>query len=278
MNDRFRGLLLASVLSVSTLAGGCSPFSIAQPPQTAPTPSFTAEITPTKDDSQRALVLQSVRNGRDLGGLVGKKGPIPLGRFIRTGSLSHATESDKTVLADHGVKLDIDLRTVWEVLRSPDRLSGDKRFHYLNVSLVGVGLWDAIYPSSRGQLYVRALAHHQAQFHRVFHAMAQQKEGTVLFHCAAGKDRTGMVAAILLDLAGVDRETIVHNYAISAKYLYPSARGAEEEAAAISESPPEAIEMFLDALDRQYGGAAAYLERIGLSRSEIDALRDRLGQ
>ncbi len=266
------------VVALSVASQACTPFSQAQPPAAPPTPSFTAEITPTKDDSQRALVLQSVRNGRDLGGIPGKKGQIPLGRFIRTGSLSHATESDRTVLADHGVKLDIDLRTVWEVLRSPDRLSGDKRFHYLNVSLVGVGLWDAIYPQSRGELYVRALGHHQQQFHRVFHAMAQQKEGVVLFHCAAGKDRTGMVAAILLDLAGVDRETIVHNYAISAKYLHPGAKGAEEEAAAISESPPEAIEMFLDALDKKYGGAAAYLKKIGLSEAEIDALRDRLGQ
>jgi protein-tyrosine phosphatase len=255
---------------------GCSahvtPFS-----NVAPTPTFTAEVTPTKDDSARALVLQSVRNGRDLGGISGKNGPIPLGRFIRTGSLSHATDSDKTILADHGVKLDIDLRTFWEVVRSPDRLSSDPRFHYMNVSLMGVGILDALYPYSRGQLYVRALEHHQSKFRKVFHAMAQQKEGTILFHCAAGKDRTGMVAAILLSLAGVDHETIVHNYAISARYLHPEAKGAEEQEA-IDESPPEAIEMFLHALDKQYGGARAYLKTIGLSEADIKALEDRLGQ
>ena len=241
-------------------------------------PSFVREVTPSKDDSARALVLQSVRNGRDLGGMQGAKGPIPLGRFIRTGSLSHATESDKKVLVDHDVKLDIDLRTFWEVVRSPDRLASDSRVHYLNISLMGVGIWDAIYPTTRGGLYVRALAEHQSKFRKVFRAMAQQKEGTILFHCAAGKDRTGMVAAILLSLAGVDHETIVHNYAISARYLHPTATEGAAQVEAIDDSPPEAMEMFLRALDQKYGGARAYMKKIGLTDAEISALTDRLGQ
>ena len=208
----------------------------------------------------------------------GKKGPIPLGRFIRTGSLSHATDSDKQVLADHDVKLDIDLRTFWEVVRSPDRLSSDPRFHYLNISLMGVGIWDALYPSSRGALYVRALADHQSKFRKVFRAMAAQKDGTILFHCAAGKDRTGLVAAILLSLAGVDHQVIVHNYSISARYLHPRATEGSAEIEAIDDSPPQAIEMFLLALEQKYGGAHAYLKTIGMTETEIKTLMDRLGQ
>ena len=50
--------------------------------------------------------------------------------------------------------------------------------------------------------------------------LAAQGDGAVLYHCTAGKDRTGMVTAILLELAGVDRDAIIHNYAISASYLH----------------------------------------------------------
>ncbi len=271
-------LLRQGTLVVGLASAGCGIHSARIVVPAAQAPAFAATITPTKEDGARALVLQSVRNGRDLGGMQGAKGPIPLGRFIRTGSLSHATDSDKQVLADHDVKLDIDLRTFWEVVRSPDKLSRDERFHYMNISLMGAGLWDALYPSSRGAMYVRALADHQSRFHRVFRAMAQQKDGAIVFHCAAGKDRTGMVAAILLSLAGVDHDTIVHNYAISARYLHPTATEGAAQAEAIDDSPPEAIEMFLRALDSKYGGARAYLKMIGLSDAEIKALTDRLGQ
>ncbi len=272
-------LLLAGTVAFGVASEGCGIHSAPIVVPTGPQPpALVAAITPTKEDGARALVLQSVRNGRDLGGLQGTKGPIPLGRFIRTGSLSHATDSDKQVLADHDVKLDIDLRTFWEVVRSPDKLSSDRRFHYMNISLMGAGLWDALYPSSRGAMYVRALADHQSRFRSVYRAMAQQKDGAIVFHCAAGKDRTGMVAAILLSLAGVDREMIVHNYAISARYLHPTATEGAAEAEAIDDSPPEAIDMFLRALDAKYGGARAYLKKIGLSDTEIKALTDRLGQ
>jgi protein-tyrosine phosphatase len=271
-------LLLSGTAVLGLASEGCGVHAVPIVVPAAEAPAFAAAITPTKVDGARALVLQSVRNGRDLGGIPGKNGPIPLGRFFRTGSLSHATDSDKQVLADHDVKLDIDLRTFWEVVRSPDRLSRDPRFHYLNISLMGAGLWDALYPSSRGEMYVRALADHQSRFRRVFHAMAQQKDGAIVFHCAAGKDRTGMVAAILLSLAGVDHDTIVHNYAISARYLHPTATEGAAQAEAIDDSPPEAIEMFLRALDSKYGGARAYLKRIGLSDADLEALTDRLGQ
>ena len=79
----------------------------------------------------------------------------------------------------------------------------------------------------------------------------------VLFHCTAGKDRTGMVAALLLSLAGVPRSDIVHDYAISARYLEPMMRISPQMATmarqnpkiiALRGSPAESIEAFLDAL------------------------------
>jgi protein-tyrosine phosphatase len=148
----------------------------------------------------------------------------------------------------------------------------------VHVSLLGIGFYDALYPSEeRGALYIHALRHHKSAFREVFRALADEREGAVLFHCTSGKDRTGLVAAILLSLAGVPREEIVHNYAISAQYLNPVPLVREPENAA-RESPPGAIEAFLRVLEDQYGGAYSYLRTIGVSETEVDALMARLGQ
>ncbi|MEO8801495.1 MAG: tyrosine-protein phosphatase, partial [Polyangiaceae bacterium] len=214
------------------------------------------------------------------GGLAGMHSVVPTGQFFRSASTSHATEHDKAILLARGVVADVDLRTYWEALASPDALADDPRFHYQRVSLFGLGMldWLTFSPGDRGASYMDALASHQSDFRKVFHALASQPRGAVLFHCASGKDRTGIVAAILLSLAGVERSVIVHDYAISAHYLFPDAESHDEHAHAINGSPPPAIESFLEALDNQYGGARAYLRTIGVSEEDIETLSEKLGQ
>jgi protein-tyrosine phosphatase len=140
-------------------------------------------------------------------------------------------------------------------------------------------------PSSLQEIYLDALDNHQAEFKQIFDAIAATSgQGAVLYHCTAGKDRTGMVSALLLELAGVSRDRIVHNYAVSAYYLKPmmdstgmgAAMAKNPALAAIMGSPPEAIEAFLDRLDSHYGGAAAYLQAIGVSAGEITKIRAQL--
>ncbi len=237
------------------------------------------DVLPEPDDTARGLFLPEVRNARDLGGLAGAHGPIPTGRFLRTATLSHATEDDKRALLRHGVTLDIDLRTEFEVEQSRDALARDPRFHYEHISLFGVGILQWWRQARLGELYVYALGHDQQNFRDVFRALAADVDGAVLFHCVSGKDRTGLVAAILLSFAGVDRAAIVHDYAITSHYLRRTTgtqRGSPPWEA--TSSPPSAIETFLDALEREYGGARAYLLAIGLTKGELDVLSRRLGQ
>jgi len=177
-------------------------------------------------------------------------------------------------LLRRGVTLDIDLRTELEIEQSRDPLADDPRFHYEHISLLGTGLLEWLRHARLDEAYTEVLAHHQGQLREVFHSLAAHQDGAVLFHCAAGKDRTGIVAAILLSLAGVDHEAIVHDYAISSHYLREST--TEQDGA--TSSPPGTMARFLDTLDRQYGGARAYLVKIGLSETEVDALSHRLGQ
>ena len=226
----------------------------------------TPGVQPTIDDAVRTLDVHTILNARDLGGLKGTNGFIPHGRFYRTATLAHANEADRTMLHDRGITLDIDLRTWIEAEGKEDRLQGDHRFTYRRISLLDAGVSDWF----RGLhgLYLHTLAEHQNDFREVFHTMATYDDGAILYHCTSGKDRTGMVTAILLDLAGVSRVTIIRDYAISAHYLGRDA----------SASPPEIIASFLDALHSKYGGAHAFLAHAGLPESEIHSLLVKLGQ
>ena len=271
----------AAAASASTPAS-TPPAPAAGSPSAAALPPQTGFEQPNADDATRVIALDGAVNVRDLGGLKGAHGPVPPNHFIRTADLSKASDKDRQTLKDHGVSLDVDLRTQEEISKKPDTLATDKRFKYVNVSLLGQAPLDFTKVTTLGDLYVQTLSDHQAEFKKVFQAMAAQKDGAVLYHCSAGKDRTGMVTAILLDLAGVDRKEIVHNYAISGAYLppvTPEMMKERPELARIMGTPPDQMEKFLDVLESsQYGGPAAYLKKIGLSDAEIKTLSTKLGQ
>ncbi|MGC4028821.1 MAG: tyrosine-protein phosphatase [Steroidobacteraceae bacterium] len=281
-NDRavaFAGLALAAL----AMAGCATPTA-----RQSGAPAAQAATAPVAADAQRLIPLQGALNVRSFANLRGRNGPIPAASFVRAADLSRLTAADRDALLAAGVRLDLDLRTAEEEGSSPDLLARDERFGYQRISLLGAEKIDmSNMPGSLGELYVKSLAANQPQFRQVFAAMAAQQEGAVLFHCTAGKDRTGMIAAILLQLAGVPRNDIVHNYALSAGYLKPMMQSNEQMAemvksnpklAGLMGSPPEAMQAFLDALDRQYGGARAYLAAIGLSDGEVQRLLARLGQ
>ena len=290
-------LAVALTLPMLTAAG----FALARTPaaDTTHAATRTANVQPVAADAQRVIALQGAWNTRTFAGLQGSRGPIPAGAFVRTADLGRLTMADRDALAAAGVSLDIDLRTADEQAQSPDLLATDTRFAYQRTSLMGTEKMDlqkmmTSFPDSLGAAYVQWLDHSQPQFKQVFQRIAAERDGTVLFHCTAGKDRTGIIAGLLLDLAGVSRADIVHNYAISAHYLEGQPKDSAMNAqlmALIKQNPeigkkmagmagtsPENMEMFLAALHKQYGGAEGYLKSIGVSEAEIDQLKVRLGQ
>lgn len=113
-----------------------------------------------------------------------------------------------------------------------------------------------------------------------------EADGRVLFHCAAGKDRTGIAAALLLDLAGVDDETIIEDYTLTEQLLAPlkeqwlpqmRERGFDEErAAALLAAPAEDMAATLRHLRERYGSAEEYARAIGVSSDAVSAVRARL--
>jgi protein-tyrosine phosphatase len=117
----------------------------------------------------------------------------------------------------------------------------------------------------------------------IFNAIAEA-DGPVLFHCFAGKDRTGLVAAMLLSLAGVDEEAIGADYAetdaqLATRYAEWLAKAKPERLEAMRDElrcPPEWMLSTLDYVERAWGGVEAYLEAAGVAQANIDRLAAKL--
>jgi protein-tyrosine phosphatase len=118
-------------------------------------------------------------------------------------------------------------------------------------------------------------------------AIARAPDGVVVIHCAAGKDRTGLISALLLGLAGVPAETIAADYAMTAELLRPRDQAwlealppeerAEREALLARYAPTaEVMLAVLEGLGERFGGVEPYLLATGLARDDLDRLRNRL--
>ena len=138
-------------------------------------------------------------------------------------------------------------------------------------------------PQSMFERYLFIVDNRRQAFAAIFEAIAEA-EGCVLFHCFAGKDRTGLVAAMLLSLAGVEAKHIGSDYSetdvqLAQQYEVWIGEATPEDQAATREElrcPPERILGVLDHIERRWGGVAGYLEAAGLASQAIDRLSSRL--
>jgi len=133
--------------------------------------------------------------------------------------------------------------------------------------------------------YTRILHAFAPNFARALAAIADAPDGSVVFHCAGGKDRTGLVAALVLRLAGVPIDEIALDYSLSAERRarspdswVESAPDEDERARRqfMQQTPAEAMQRALEQLERDYGTVEAYLVHAGLDESRIERLRERL--
>ena len=222
------------------------------------------------------LPLHGVRSVRDLGGYPftdaqGDRGYTVKGVFLRAGSLFFLTRSDAQLLEAYGVTRIIDLRSPFELRLLKDPVC---RGRYPGVDYVSVPMMDQInsrgisgqVPDRMSDVYCGILDDDAASIREVF--LALDDEGCVLFHCRAGKDRTGVIAMLLLKLVGVDDATVVADYAVSDRYAGRTWNLqriglriiARRPVGALFKSAPEEMERTLSHLNREYGSARAYLE------------------
>lgn len=235
----------------------------------------------------RHLPIPGTHNVRDLGGYPAAGGHTQWRRLLRADALHRLDEAGIGELVASGVSTVIDLRHGDELAHQPNPFHGHATVSYHNVSLL-----EGLSPNLMEEgdlllgLYKMALLQRQPALAEVLRIIAEAPPGAVLFHCTAGKDRTGIVAALLLGVAGVEAGLIVDDYALTAGLIAPIvaditagavARGADPESfKRFLASEPETMAATLAFIDAEFGSMPAYLGRIGLDDATIDRLRNRL--
>ncbi|WP_328954219.1 tyrosine-protein phosphatase [Kitasatospora purpeofusca] len=243
--------------------------------------------------ADRSLHLASAPNFRDAGGYRTADGQwVRTGVVYRSGDLSKLTDQDLAKLRRLGIRTVFDLRTPAEQKTAPDRLPAGATA--VNANVLGVADTGAFNVTSP-QAAVRAMVDAErtmvsadsarTAYHSVLNALVERNDENVLFHCTAGKDRTGWASAALLTALGVPRETVEADYLASNTYR------AAEIAATLAQLPPayqaiykplldvrsEYLAAGFDEVQRKFGSFDAYLKSgLGLDKRDLRDLRSQL--
>ena len=242
----------------------------------------------------RLLPFESTENFRDLGGYpTSFGGSTKWGTIYRSDGLQALTEADLALFESLGIRAVHDLRRDSEREARPNRVESDPNCLMTPVDQRGeISETRPQFKGSRGgeellrTMYGQMVQHSAQPIARVFVGLADAERLPAVFHCHAGKDRTGLIAALLLELLGVDRSVVLDDYEVSAvlhvanphSYQMLIESGLEPEAAAGALGAPRwAMESTLREVDERFGGAERYLVEVGrLERQAIDRLRELL--
>lgn len=238
----------------------------------------------------RRLWWDGCPNARDLGGLpTADGGQTRWGAIMRSDSPHRLTPAGERALLDHGVRTIVDVRLPGEASVDAHSFAvpGDHGISYVNLSFVDpTFVPDDSAPIVLVKIYKNMLVRDLERVGAIMQAIADAPEGGVLIHCHAGKDRTGLLCALLLDLVGVPRQIIAEDYALTGEYLrerteawvasVPDQRTEREREAERWHPRPEIMREVLAFVDERFGGSEAYLCLAGLEPPEIAQLRARL--
>ncbi|MFC8734334.1 tyrosine-protein phosphatase [Luteimicrobium sp. NPDC057192] len=253
------------------------------------------ELVPDRGESltlaDRLVRLDGTVNFRDLGGYRTTDGQwVAMGKVYRSDALDKLTDADLAKLRRLGIRTDVDLRTADERAAAPDRVPSGAKLVVADV--LGGSIGSTFNPTSadaaaqlmvEGERSMVSSASAKAAYTQLFDAVSSG--GAVVFHCTAGKDRTGWGAAALLTTLGVPGSTVRADYLLSNTYR------AEANAAALAQLPAAAAAIYKPLLDvraeylaagfdevqRAFGSWDAYLRNgIAVNRGQQRALEAQL--
>jgi protein tyrosine/serine phosphatase len=246
----------------------------------------------------RDLVWDGCLNVRDLGGLPTRDGgETRFGAVVRADSVRLLSDEGWQALLDHGIRTVIDLRGDEERADDPPAgspvdvvhipfLSGDKAERdALGEELEAAATVAPGVAEGTRDVYLIFLDRFRPNVAAAVRAVANAPAGGVVVHCVGGKDRTGLLVAFLLHLAGVDDEEIAADYALSEERLRPRHEGwfaaaeTEEELERlrrIAKTPAASMLGVFAELGRRYGGVEEYLRGAGVTDEELELARARL--
>ncbi|MFD6221822.1 tyrosine-protein phosphatase [Nocardia asteroides] len=237
-------------------------------------PALAAPVGSETTVADRLLGLSGVQNARDAGGYRTVDGhQVRTGLVFRTGALDKATPEDLARLSALGVRVVDDLRTGYERNLAPDRLPAGAVGHSYDV--IGQAppliLAGALFGGEgMYRAFITAPGANEA-FAAVLRDIIAADGAGVLYHCSAGKDRTGWTSAVLLTLLGVDRATVTADYLAS--NAYRNAAPADP----LNGVQQSWLDAAFDQANQSYGSFDGYVrDGLGLSDADITALRAAL--
>ena len=222
-------------------------------------------------------LISTTQNTRDLGGYMTKEGTLTKEESIlRSDIQNFPSEEDFEYLRTRAITTIIDMREKKVADRKPSSFAGREDFMYFNFQ---INEWRDV-PKSMEEVPKRymSIASSKAMTD-VFKCIANAKAG-VMFNCTAGKDRTGVVAAILLCHAGVSDRDIIENYVLTKEYGKQRLELVHKNFPELDMSIIIPCEMFMEEFLRmfkeEYGNTEKYFKMIGLSDKEIRLIREKL--
>lgn len=243
----------------------------------------------------RSLAWNGCLNVRDLGGLTTEDGgETRWESVIRADSVRSLSDEGWNALEAYGIRTVVDLRSHGELAEDPPRELELDVVHVPVLAEEGDPIWREIDTVTREAtedweqkrlFYLTLLRRWGDRFAVAVGAVAAARAGVVVVHCQGGKDRTGIVTALLIRLAGVSIDEIADDYSLSAPNLEPQWRPWVEESPNGAErarrmrlvtSPAAAMRGVLETLEREDGSVAGFLRRHGLDDETIERACSRL--
>jgi protein tyrosine/serine phosphatase len=244
----------------------------------------------------RDLVWDGLLNVRDLGGHPTEDGgETRFGSIVRADSVRQLSDEGWKELVDYGVKTVVDLRADEELEADPP---AELPVDVLHVPFIEQNAWPEIeseleaavkaapdVATATRDVYLIFLEHFNRNVAAAVRAVANASEGGVVIHCAGGKDRTGLLTAFLLHIAGVGTNEIAQDYALSEERLrtrheeWLAKAQSEEERERVkrmSQTPADSMKGVFEELERRYGSVEEFLRRAGLTDDELARARARL--
>lgn len=233
------------------------------------------------------LPLQASFNTREHGGYPTANHRVTNWKqFLRSDDVSSLTAQDISLLKEYGLTTVIDLRSLQERDSTPYVLDKEPEIEAIHLPL---GSENGAQPSmpvedpneQLGQFYIACLENSKETLKEIVEIMTE-KEGITLFHCAAGKDRTGVLSALLLNLAEVSRADILAHYQVTYEYISKNpliTEGFKKQQAFPIEllySKPSYMETMLNHLEENYGNAEGYFKAINVDQDTLEKLKGKL--
>jgi len=234
-------------------------------------------------DHERRIMLDGAGNFRDIGGYPAHRHKrVKWRKIFRSGHLALLTKNDLQVLDKLGIQTICDFRSAEEIARQPNRLPENTSSQYLHLPIVNKTIepTEAVTRVMKGDTswftkdfmvnaYIEKIDAFPDTWHRFFKCLTRQSSRPLMFHCTAGKDRTGVCAALILLTLGVSEKWVIHDHALSNIYNAEQLRDIDKNLRKVSVDPEKlkdyltapktAMVATIEHLTKTYGSARDYL-------------------